>query len=372
MADSYNIYPNLGGVPKYASFSSLPASPADGDTGITIDTDTLYVYNGTAWVILAVGASTLVAVTDTSTIDLTNSSGTLSADIVAGSITDTQVSATAGIAGTKIQAADVSNPGVVTTTSQSFAGLKTFTEGLQPGNETLVSNAAPNEVKVVSTASGTGIGWKYYDPIALEAKTAKIFSNTPGSEVNVTLPAVSGTLVGSGDTGSVTSTMIANETIVNADVSPTAAIAGSKIDPTFATSVTVPTNEGLQNSGTGSTLNIGTLPATSTLNLGLNANQIFLGGNTTTLAISGTLAYVNSIDLDVADKLITINKNGLAGSGFDAGIQVEEASTISAYVRTSTDRDSWVVKAPNTTGTVKFSPGSSDIVISPILDGGTF
>lgn len=49
----------------------------------------------------------------------------------------------------------------------------------------------------------------------------------------VTLPASTGTLVTTGDSGSVTSTMIASNTIVNSNISSSAAIDGSKINPNF-------------------------------------------------------------------------------------------------------------------------------------------
>ena len=44
---------------------------------------------------------------------------------------------------------------------------------------------------------------------------------------------ISGTAITAGDTGTVTSTMIADGTIVNADVNASAAIAGTKIAPDF-------------------------------------------------------------------------------------------------------------------------------------------
>ena len=63
--------------------------------------------------------------------------------------------------------------------------------------------------------------------IALQA-TAALASNK-----TITLPDTTGTVVTTGDTGTVTSTMIANDTILNADVNASAAIAGSKVSPDF-------------------------------------------------------------------------------------------------------------------------------------------
>ena len=55
----------------------------------------------------------------------------------------------------------------------------------------------------------------------------------PTADRTITLPNVSGTVVTTGDTGSVTSTMLLDGTIANADVSASAAIAGTKVSPDF-------------------------------------------------------------------------------------------------------------------------------------------
>ena len=67
----------------------------------------------------------------------------------------------------------------------------------------------------------------------------------PTADRNINLPDVSGTVITTGDTGTVTSTMIADGTIVsgdiadgtivNADINASAAIAGTKINPSFGT-----------------------------------------------------------------------------------------------------------------------------------------
>ena len=55
----------------------------------------------------------------------------------------------------------------------------------------------------------------------------------PTADRTITLPDRSGTVITSGDTGTVTSTMIEDGTIVNADVNASAAIAGTKVTPAF-------------------------------------------------------------------------------------------------------------------------------------------
>jgi hypothetical protein len=71
-----------------------------------------------------------------------------------------------------------------------------------------------------TTANGTNF-------VALQAPASV------ASDKTITLPDVTGTVVTTGDTGSVTSTMILDGTILNADVNASAAIAGTKIAPDF-------------------------------------------------------------------------------------------------------------------------------------------
>lgn len=70
--------------------------------------------------------------------------------------------------------------------------------------------------------------------LVFEGSSANAFETTlavtdPTADRTVTLPNVSGTVITTGDTGTVTSTMIANGTIVDADINASAAISGSKI-----------------------------------------------------------------------------------------------------------------------------------------------
>jgi hypothetical protein len=70
--------------------------------------------------------------------------------------------------------------------------------------------------------------------VVFEGSTANDYETTlavvdPTADRTITLPNVSGTVITTGDTGTVTSTMIADGTIVNADVSASAEIAVSKL-----------------------------------------------------------------------------------------------------------------------------------------------
>jgi hypothetical protein len=70
--------------------------------------------------------------------------------------------------------------------------------------------------------------------LAFEGSTDNDYETTlavedPTADNTITLPDVTGTVVTTGDTGTVTSAMIADGTIVNADINASAAISGSKI-----------------------------------------------------------------------------------------------------------------------------------------------
>lgn len=74
--------------------------------------------------------------------------------------------------------------------------------------------------------------------LTFEGSTDDSFETTitvvdPTADRTIAFPNISGTVVTTGDTGTVTSTMIADGAIVNADINSAAAIAGTKISPDF-------------------------------------------------------------------------------------------------------------------------------------------
>ena len=82
--------------------------------------------------------------------------------------------------------------------------------------------------------------------LSFEGATADGFETTlavidPTADRTLTLPNVTGTFVTTGDTGTVTSTMLLSGTILDADVNASAAIAGTKISPDFGSQTIVTT-----------------------------------------------------------------------------------------------------------------------------------
>jgi hypothetical protein len=70
--------------------------------------------------------------------------------------------------------------------------------------------------------------------LSFEGSTSNAFETTlavtdPTADRTITLPNISGTVITTGDTGTVTSTMLLDGTILNADINASAAIEGSKI-----------------------------------------------------------------------------------------------------------------------------------------------
>jgi hypothetical protein len=122
--------------------------------------------------------------------------------------------------------------------------------------------------------------------------------------------------------------------------------------PQFANIIITPSGS-LDITGAGGTLAIGTA----------NADIINIGNSGATINIQGDTFYQNVTDLVVTDKTITINSGGSAGSASNAGIQVEENAIITGYFDTSSDRNSWELKAPALTGVITLSPGASGFTI---------
>lgn len=230
MSTQYIRYPDNGassGVPTYANLASFPVSPGDGDTAIALDTHLLYEYNSgaLAWQVIG-GPNTILSI---GTFD----SGTPAAN-------GASIASNALI----LQSASATNPGLINTSTQTLAGIKTF-------------NAA-----------------------------------------------------------------------IYAD-------------------------GGLDKSAAG-TLSIGTG----------NATIINIGNASATVNIQGTTLYENVSQLQVTDPLITLNKGGGAGSAANSGFELEENSVITGYVETSADRNSWILKAPNTAGEATITPGAGGITLN--------
>jgi hypothetical protein len=67
-----------------------------------------------------------------------------------------------------------------------------------------------------------------------------------------------------------------------------------------------------------------------------------------TLQVDGTLTYINTTDLNVTDKLITLNKGGAGSSAGGSGIEFEEAGNPTGYIKLNTAENGFLFQAPVT------------------------
>lgn len=100
--------------------------------------------------------------------------------------------------------------------------------------------------------------------------------------------------------------------------------------------------------------------AASPLNIGqTNATVINIGNIGATVNINGTLNAVNTTNLEVTDKLITVNNGGAAASSNGSGIEVEEDALITGYLKIGNTRQSWDMLAPASSGIFRLTPGTA-------------
>ena len=107
----------------------------------------------------------------------------------------------------------------------------------------------------------------------------------------------------------------------------------------------------------------GTGASSNTINIGTDSNTstINIGGNNSTVNISGVLSYITATDLNVADKKITLNKGGATATGNDTGFEIEEAGIVKGYLKTSSDRNSFLLRTPNATSDFTMNLGNQSV-----------
>lgn len=116
------------------------------------------------------------------------------------------------------------------------------------------------------------------------------------------------------------------------------------------------------------TINLGTATTTQIVNIGTGAGTttINLGGSGDTVNIAGTLVTVNTTDLSVTDKLITLNySSGSAPTASSSGIQIQEGvAAYPGYFMTDGSAANWLLKAPASAGVITLAPGATDFTIN--------
>jgi len=222
---------------------------------------TMFIY-GTSNEIEAV-----VSATDTLTIGLPNNV-TISNNLTVTNNLTTSGTSTLGsiqISGNTITASDstVISLGTdsLSTSGSITGGTGTFTS--------VVSSGAVSGTTITGTGAITGTQLNVNSNIVFEGSTADDFETTltvtnPTADRIITIPNITGTLVTTGDTGTVTSTMILNGTIVNADIADST-IRAAKLNLASDT-LTVDTLQANTITGTASVAQLVELTANNTAN----------------------------------------------------------------------------------------------------------
>jgi hypothetical protein len=97
------------------------------------------------------------------------------------------------------------------------------------------------------------------------------------------------------------------------------------------------------------TLTIGGDDYTNVINIGVSnthSQVVNIGSDTGFVNIRGNIFSSQAINLEVKDKNITLNDGGLPGSAADSGLEVEEGDIITAFFKINSERDQWIIKAP--------------------------
>lgn len=170
-----------GGINTYPNFASLPSGSADGATGITLDTDTLYIYNlaTTTWIpVGSPGAMLAIGTIDT---------GTPSAN-GAQDVSNTLV----------LQSASATVPGLVNTTAQTLAGAKTFSTApilsSLTASQAVVTDASKNLASLAYTSAATastlvsrdGSGNSTFNVVSASTLTSTVSTGTAPFTVSST------------------------------------------------------------------------------------------------------------------------------------------------------------------------------------------
>lgn len=252
----------IGGATSTSGIVTFPSPQFTGEFFFDANNADLYLYDGNTWQPITVISGNLVyagtynAATNTVRSVTTQGSAiglTIGAALPAASATNLSYYVVVSDSGTGVAPAPavaLAPPDMLVSsgTTWDHVDVSNAIAGQTAGNISLIPYAgiaATNvqtgiqelEDEKLSKAGGTVTGELLIGTagsLAFEGTTANASETfltvvDPTADRTITFPDISGTVVTSGDTGTVTSTMILDGTILNVDINASAAIAGSKI-----------------------------------------------------------------------------------------------------------------------------------------------
>lgn len=258
----------FGGPGSTAGVVPFPTPDFNGQFFFDEVNEDLYLWNGNAWEPISITAGELVfgGVYDASVNQMSSVTSAGSAygltngnPLPAAALTNERVYVVVGKSGTGSSPAPIvalAPPDYILSTGSAWLEIDLSTAiGSQTASNTSVTptgNISANNVQSaleeldtekLAKAGGTVTGELLIGTagsLVFEGSTANDFETTvavtdPTSDRTITLPDVTGTVITTGDSGTVTSAMIADGTIVNGDINASAAIAFSKLANVSAT-----------------------------------------------------------------------------------------------------------------------------------------
>jgi hypothetical protein len=149
----------------------------------------------------------------------------------------------------------------------------------------------------------------------------------------------SGQIVTTGDTGVVTSTMIVDGTIANADVSTSAAIDLSKLAAGSSAQIVLANSTGVATyttvSGDITITNTGVTALASNITI---SNNLTVTGD---LTVNGNTTTLNTANLNVEDSFVLLNSGVTGTPSLNAGIEVERGDSTNVAIRWNETSDKW-------------------------------
>ena len=253
---------------------------------------------------------------DLATVSQTNTSGANTTSFISGLTVDSY----GRISGK--ETSSVSFAGYATLSAPTFTGI--------PAAPTAAADTNTTQIATIAYVVGQA-----YAKLASPTFTGTPLSTTAAVDTNTTQIATTAYVIGQAyaklasptftgtvtlPSGTVTSTMILDGTIVDGDINASAAIAQSKI------------------SGLSTSLGLKADLAGPTFTGTLTANNVTVSGN---LTVSGTTTSINTETLTVDDNIIILNNNEAGTPSQNAGIEVERGTSTNVVLRWNETTDCW-------------------------------